>query len=86
MSHNLELKEGAFVLGDAHYSHKRPELLEFMRAIHSKKLKPTQIIFMGDIFDALFGSISKTLQENEEAVRLIQEISQDIEPFLKMSL
>jgi UDP-2,3-diacylglucosamine hydrolase len=79
MSHSIELKEGAFILGDAHYSYKRPELLEFIRAIHSKKLKTTQIIFMGDIFDALFGSISKTLEENKEAIRLILEISQDIE-------
>jgi UDP-2,3-diacylglucosamine hydrolase len=79
MSHNLELQEGAFILGDAHYSRKRPELLEFIRAIHSKKLQATQIIFMGDIFDALFGSISNTVEENEEAVRLIEEISQEVE-------
>jgi len=79
MSHNLKLKEGAFILGDAHYSPKRPELLEFIRAIHSKKLQPSQIIFMGDIFDALFGSISNTVKENQEAIKLIQEISQNIE-------
>ena len=79
MSHNLKLQEGAFILGDAHYSHKRPELLEFIRAIHSKKLQAKQIIFMGDIFDALFGSISNTVKENEELVRLIEEISQDVE-------
>jgi len=79
MSHRIELKEGAFILGDAHYSHKRPELLEFIRAIHSKKLQPTQIIFMGDIFDALFGSVKNTLNENEEVISLIEEISQDIE-------
>lgn len=79
MSHKLQIKEGAFILGDAHYSHKRPELLEFIRAIHSKKLQPTQIIFMGDIFDALFGSISNTIEENEEILKLVQEIAQDIE-------
>ena len=79
MSHNLQLQEGAFILGDAHYSHKRPELLDFIRAIHTKKLKATQIIFMGDIFDALFGSISNTIKENKEVVKLIEEISQDIE-------
>jgi len=79
MSHNLELQEGAFILGDAHYSHKRPELLEFIRAIHSKKLQTKQIIFMGDIFDALFGSISNTVKENEELIKLIEEISQEIE-------
>lgn len=79
MSHKIELKEGAFILGDAHYSHNRPELLEFIRSIHSKKLKPTQIIFMGDIFDALFGSISKTLKKNKEIINLLEDISLEIE-------
>jgi len=79
MSHKLTLREGACILGDAHYSSTRPELLEFIREIHSKKFQPTQLIFMGDIFDALFGSITNTLKENEEVIRLIEEISQDIE-------
>ena len=34
---------------------------------------------MGDVFDALFGGISKTIDTNEEAIRLINEISLDIE-------
>jgi len=79
MSHSLELLDGAFIISDAHYSHKRPEFLEFLKDIYSKKLKPSQIIFMGDIFDALFGGIPYTLKENEEAVQLINTISLDIE-------
>ena len=79
MSHKINIKKGAFIISDAHYSHKRPELLEFIRAIHSEKLKPTQIIFMGDIFDALFGSVSKTLKNNQEVIKLIEDISKKIE-------
>ncbi len=79
MSHNLELKEGAFVIADAHYSHKRPELLEFIKAIHSKKLLPTQLILMGDIFDTLFGGVNFTLKNNQEMVSLINAISQEME-------
>jgi len=79
MSHSINIKEGAFILGDAHYSYKRPELLKFIYAIHSKQLTPTQLIFMGDIFDALFGSISNTCRENQELIGLIKDISQDIE-------
>jgi UDP-2,3-diacylglucosamine hydrolase len=63
---DIEIKEGAFVVSDAHYSHKRLELLEFFKDINSKKLQPTQLILMGDIFDALFGSITKTYQNNQE--------------------
>lgn len=76
---SLKLKEGAFVISDAHYSHKRPEFLDFLKAIESKKLQPTQLILMGDIFDALFGSVSSTLQENQEAIKLIKDIALDIE-------
>ncbi len=80
MSHNyIEIKEGAFLLSDAHYSSERPELLEFIKAIHSKKLQPTQLIFLGDIFDALFGSIEYTIQKNTEVIALLKDISQDIE-------
>lgn len=38
MSHNVQIKEGAFVVSDAHYSHHRPQLLDFLKEIHSKKL------------------------------------------------
>ena len=75
----IEIKEGAFVISDAHYSHLRPELLDFIKAIESKKLQPTQLVLMGDIFDALFGSIDYTLEKNAEIVKLLNNISQDIE-------
>jgi len=79
MSHNIELKEGAFIIADAHFSHLRPELLEFIRAIHSKQLCPTQLIFMGDIFDALFGGVSYTEELNKELVSLLRDISKETE-------
>jgi len=76
---NIELKEGAFVVCDAHYSHFRPQFLDFLKAIDSKKLKPTQIIFLGDIFDMLFYQIPHSLNINKEAIKLINKISQKIE-------
>ena len=80
MSHNaLMLKEGAFVVSDAHYSHRREELLDFIKAIHSKTLLPTQLILMGDIFDALFGGIDYTYKDNQEMLSLLNAISQEIE-------
>ena len=75
----IEIKEGAFVIADAHYSHIRPELLSLIEDIHAQKLQPTQLILMGDIFDALFGSVTHTLETNAQIVSLINEISQEIE-------
>ncbi len=80
MSHSsIEIQEGAFVISDAHYSHLRPELLEFIKAIHSKQLHPTQIILMGDIFDALFGGVQHTQDHNKEIISLLQDISLHVE-------
>ena len=79
MSHRVELKEGAFIISDAHYSPARPELLNFLKDIINKKLNPSQIIFMGDIFDALFGSIKRTYNKNQKLINIINKISLNIE-------
>ena len=79
MSHNIEILEGAFIVSDAHYSHLRPHFLDFLKEIHSKKLQPPQLIFMGDIFDTLFGGIPYTKKINDEAIKLLNEISMEIE-------
>jgi len=75
----INIKEGAFLISDAHYSVSRPQLLDFLKAIDSKKLKPNQLIFMGDIFDTLFGAIKRTYTINQEAIDLINKISKEIE-------
>jgi len=79
MSHSLQLKEGAFVIADAHYSHIRPQLLSFFQDIDSKKLQPTQLILMGDVFDALFGGVVYTYKQNSEILELLEKISKNIE-------
>lgn len=75
----IEIKDGAFVISDAHYSHKRPQLLDFFKDIQNKKLEPTQLILMGDIFDVLVGGVGKTVEENKEVVDIINDISNSIE-------
>jgi UDP-2,3-diacylglucosamine hydrolase len=76
---NIEIKEGAFILSDAHYSNLRPQFLQFLKDIDSKKLKPTQLIFLGDMFDTLFYQIPKTIQRNKEAIRLIDNLSKKMQ-------
>ena len=80
MSHSqVKILEGAFVISDAHYSDLRPQLLSLIKDIDSQKLLPTQLIFMGDIFDALFGEVPYTHEINQELISLINSISQRIE-------
>lgn len=80
MSHNpLLLQEGAIFLSDAHYSFKHSELLAFLKAVRVQKIQTPQLILMGDIFDLLFGGIPKTVERNQEAVELINTLSDNIE-------
>jgi len=82
MSHStdkIELKEGALIISDAHYSYLRPELLSLIKDIDTKKIVTPQLILMGDIFDALFGSIEYTYKQNREMIILLNKISEKID-------
>ena len=78
MSPKLEILEGALILSDAHYSHKRPQLLALIEAIATHKIVCKQLILMGDIFDLLFGSIPYTYKRNSAVIALINTISKTI--------
>jgi len=75
MSPNINILEGAFIISDAHFSEKRPEFFSFIEAIYNKQLEPSQIILMGDIFDALFGAIEYTYKKNKKLIDMINSIS-----------
>ncbi|MDF1878906.1 UDP-2,3-diacylglucosamine hydrolase [Sulfurimonas sp. SAG-AH-194-C20] len=79
MSHKIELQEGALLISDAHYSSSRTELLSLIKDIHSKKITTSQLILMGDVFDALFFEVPKTQENNKEMIKLLNEISESIE-------
>ena len=79
MSHNqLIIKEGAFIVSDAHFSSLRPELLTFFEDIYSKKLRPTQLILMGDIFDARFGGVKYTHELNAKIIKVLNAIELEV--------
>ncbi len=76
MSHNpIQIKEGALIISDAHYSHLRSELLYFLQDLYAQQNLPVQLILMGDIFDALFGSIDFTCKQNSEVIELINSLA-----------
>jgi UDP-2,3-diacylglucosamine hydrolase len=69
----IEIRSGAVIVSDAHYSDLRPELLGFLRTLEARKELP-QLILMGDIFDLLFGEIALTHERNKEAVETLRRI------------
>ena len=79
MSRKLELREGAILISDAHYSPQKPQLFSLLEDIYTQKIQTPQLIFMGDIFDALFGSIDYTYEKNQKMIDIIEKIAQKIE-------
>ena len=75
----IQIKEGAYIISDAHFSVSRPELLLLIQEIHSQKIIPTQLLLFGDIFDALFGAVKKTIETNAQIISMLNDISQKIE-------
>lgn len=76
MSPKYKIQEGALIISDAHYSKNRPQLLDFLKTIQEDKIQTSQLLLMGDIFDALFGSIDYTYRENEELIALLESLAQ----------
>ena len=80
MSHSeIKLLEGAIFLSDAHYSFKHTRLLDFLKALRVQEIQTPQLILMGDVFDLLFGGIATTIERNQEAIDLINTLSDNIE-------
>ena len=75
----IEIKEGAFIISDAHCSDFRPALIDFLIDIRAGRLRPTQIILMGDIFDALFGEIPYTHHVNRTVINILNDLSLRVE-------
>ncbi len=79
MSHNIIIQEGALIVSDAHFSPSRLELYAFVEALYLEQIQTPQLILMGDIFDALFGSIQYTYEKNQKIIAMLEQISKRVE-------
>ena len=70
-----EIKTGAVIVSDAHYSPVRPWLDGFLRDIETGRIPATQLILLGDIFDLLIGPLPWTVAQNREVIDRINRIS-----------
>ncbi len=75
-----KLQEGAIFIADVHYpNHKKEEFLAFLTAIKEKRIKTSQLILMGDIFDLLLEQSSFLKNLFEKEIALINDIAKKIE-------
>jgi len=74
-----EIKEGAIFIADSHYPHHGDAFLELLKKIESTDVQTSQIFLMGDNFDLLFGHNDYIQTFAQEAIALLQKLSESIE-------
>jgi len=74
-----EIKENALFIADAHYPNHGNEFLKILKDLENGIIETPQLFLMGDIFDLLFGYNEYIKTFSQEAIRLLQTLSKDIE-------
>ena len=75
----IEIKENAIFIADSHYPHHGDDFLILLKKIEKKEIQTQQIFLMGDNFDLLFGHNDYIQTFSEEAISLLQKLSETIE-------
>ena len=73
------LKKGAILIADAHYPNHNKSLIDILKALDSGKVKSSQLILMGDIFDLLVGGSSYLKKLFKTEIELIDKLAKNIE-------
>ena len=73
------LQEGAILIADAHCAPWRTPFIDFLRALATGEITTPQLILMGDVFDMLYGPITRTYPYNTEGIDLINRLANTIE-------
>ena len=75
-----KIKEEAIFVSDVHYQKGvREKFLDFLEKIETHEIIPSQIFFMGDIFDLLVGGIKESIVDNIDIIDRLQNISKRFE-------
>ncbi len=73
------IRENALFVADSHYPHHGDTFLELLRKLDDGSIQTPQLFLMGDNFDLLFGYNDFIQTFSQEAITLIQKLSQNIE-------
>jgi UDP-2,3-diacylglucosamine hydrolase len=73
------IQEQALFIADSHYPHHGDAFLELLKKLEKGEIKTSQLFLMGDNFDLLFGYNDYIQTFSQEAVTLLQGLSQKLE-------
>ena len=74
-----EIQENAIFIADSHYPHHGDAFLKLLKKLESQEIQTSQLFLMGDNFDLLFGYNDYIQTFAEEAITLLQKLSETIE-------
>ncbi len=79
MSLNLEIRDNAIFVADAHFNTSRQQFKTFLLKLQNKEINTSQLFLMGDMFDFLSNEIDYFKKQNKKIINLINQLSQHIE-------
>jgi len=74
-----EIQENALFIADSHYPHHGDDFLQILQKLENEEIQTPQLFLMGDNFDLLFGHNDYIQTFSQEAIALLQKLSQKIE-------
>lgn len=75
----ITIKEQALFIADSHYPHHGDAFLDLLKRLGRGELQTSQLFLMGDNFDLLFGYNDYIKTFSQEAISLLQILSNKIE-------
>ena len=75
----IPIKEHALFIADSHYPHHGDAFLDVLQRLDSGAIQTPQLFLMGDNFDLLFGYNEYIQTFSQEAINLLQSLSQKLE-------
>jgi UDP-2,3-diacylglucosamine hydrolase len=79
LNQSFTIDENAIFVADAHFNTNRQELKTFLLKLKNKEIKTKQLFLMGDIFDFLSPQIKYFVQQNQNIISLLNELSKNID-------
>ena len=75
----IEIKKGAIFISDTHLNSNRDIFINFLLDIETKKIVPTQLFLMGDMFDFLAYEIEYSREFYKDTIKIINDLSKRVE-------
>jgi len=75
----ISIREQALFIADSHYPHHGDAFLQLLKKLESREIQTSQLFLMGDNFDLLFGYNDYIQTFSQEAIILLQRLSQKLE-------